>query len=88
MALGHTDIAVSNKLLEKGLVTEDVHESAQGASSWDKAGRSVSQSATDSIKECSTSLQSRGARERELEGRHAPPTCLKARVYTLVESNI
>ena len=75
MAMGYTDIAVSKKQLEKGLVTEDVHESAQGASSWDKAGRSVS-CATDSIKETSTSLQLRGARERE-DGRHAPPTCLK-----------
>ena len=59
MALGHTDIAVSNKLrLEK----------AQGASSWDEAGRSLS-CTTDSIKETSTSLQLRGVREREPDGR-------------------
>ena len=46
------DLSVSNKLLEKGMVTRDVHNwilTTQGVSKWEKAARLVS-CITDSIR--------------------------------------
>lgn len=48
--------AVPDNLLEKGLVTGDVHEWIQSASNTDKARRLVSR-ATDCIEESSDALQ-------------------------------
>lgn len=52
----HADIAVSDKQLEKGQVTVQSIQTAQGASNKDKAWRPVA-SAADSIKEISTAFQ-------------------------------
>ena len=52
----YADFAVSDKQLEKGQMTAQSIQTAQGASNKDKARRPVA-SAADSIKEISTALQ-------------------------------
>ena len=56
--LKNNTVSVSSKLLEKGLVTEDIHDwilTAQGTSNQDKAARLVS-CVTDRVKDSAKAL--------------------------------